>query len=406
MSLPSGDRIRGVLRQAALAHDHPFAGRTSYDLAEFDAFHGEEFVVHAYLAALKRAPDPQGLENYVEGLRRGVYTKPYILGVLQRSQEGRVHGVTIRGLKRVFALHRLRCRVMAFLHGRLRLPVSGLRRRTAVLEAELSALGRRAVSVSQLEAVRGELAALKRDRLALAAILEARLFSPAPPPPAPELPAAFYAGLEDAFRGPAEEIGAGFAPLLPLVEASRSRAGQGYVALDLGCGRGEWLAFLGRHGVPALGVDLNPLFVDRCRRQGLEAHEADLMDFMARQPDASLGLVSAFHVVEHLPFPLQYKLLAEMFRVLKPGGLALLETPNARNILVAAGDFYRDPTHLRPVFPDTLQHLGAHMGFAPSTAYFYARDRSGLIPAESAAFETITDYLHVSRDALWAGVKP
>ncbi len=406
MPLPDRDTLRARLRREALAYDHPFAGRSTYDLAEFNAFHGEEFVTQAYWAILKRAPDPDGLRTYTEGLRQGIYTKPYILGILARSPEGQTSGVRIAGLERVFPYHRLRCRLLQFLHKRGRLPVSRLRRRVAVLETELAALRERAATAADLAALREAIGALRRDRLALAALLEARVFTSPGPPPAPDIPAAFYAGLEDAFRGDAATLTQGFPPLRPLVEAARARLREDCIALDLGCGRGEWLAWLREIGVRAVGVDLNPIFVARCREAGLEVHEADLMDTLAQQPDASLGLVSAFHVVEHLPFPLQYRLMSEMYRVLLPGGLALLETPNARNLLVTGGDFYRDPTHIRPVFPDTLAYLGTHIGFAPSVAYFYTAERTGLVPAAEATFADLTDYLHVCRDTLWVGVKP
>ena len=50
-------------------------------------------------------------------------------------------------------------------------------------------------------------------------------------------------------------------------------------------------------------------------------------------------------------------LIKESFRILKPGGLLIMETPNPDNIQVATNNFYIDPTHLRPIPSDFLFYL-------------------------------------------------
>ena len=72
--------------------------------------------------------------------------------------------------------------------------------------------------------------------------------------------------------------------------------------------------------------------------------------------------ISAFHLAEHLPFPILFHLIAQCRRVLKPHGLLILETPNPENIWVATHTFHHDPTHGQPLTPDSLEFLVNHHG--------------------------------------------
>ena len=49
------------------------------------------------------------------------------------------------------------------------------------------------------------------------------------------------------------------------------------------------------------------------------------------------------------PFEVLLSFIDEVLRVLKPGGVALFETPNPDNVLVGSATFYLDPTHQRPL---------------------------------------------------------
>ena len=72
---------------------------------------------------------------------------------------------------------------------------------------------------------------------------------------------------------------------------------------------------------------------------------------------------SALHVVEHLPFEVLVRTLDEALRVLRPGGLLILETPDPANIMVATGSFWLDPSHLRPIPADLLAFTVRSRGF-------------------------------------------
>ncbi|SMF94944.1 O-antigen chain-terminating methyltransferase [Methylomagnum ishizawai] len=173
----------------------------------------------------------------------------------------------------------------------------------------------------------------------------------------------FYFAFEDRYRGPRELIQSRLQVYLPFVRPLLDLDG-GAWAVDLGCGRGEWLELLASLGFDATGIDLDPGMLAACRQLGLKAERGDALDFIAALPDASLGLVSAFHFVEHIPFPCLQDLVAHALRVLVPGGLLIMETPNPENILVATREFYLDPTHRRPIPPALLAFLAEHSGFA------------------------------------------
>ncbi|KXU34729.1 hypothetical protein AXK11_07755 [Cephaloticoccus primus] len=133
--------------------------------------------------------------------------------------------------------------------------------------------------------------------------------------------------------------------------------------LDLASGRGEWLGLLQEQGVPAVGVDLNRIFLKECRERGLNVIDSDVIDFLTNAPSDSVAAITGFHIIEHLPFPVLQKFVRESLRVLRPGGIAIFETPNPRNILVSTLNFRLDPTHIHPVNPEFIQFLLEHSGF-------------------------------------------
>ena len=131
---------------------------------------------------------------------------------------------------------------------------------------------------------------------------------------------------------------------------------------DLGCGRGEWLELLGEWGVPNQGVDLNAVNVEQMRARGLAVEEGDAVKWLQAAPEASFAAVTAFHLIEHLPFGVLLRLIQEARRVLQPGGRLIMETPNPENLAVATQTFWLDPTHLRPLPPALLELVVRHAG--------------------------------------------
>lgn len=177
----------------------------------------------------------------------------------------------------------------------------------------------------------------------------------------------FYRAFEDRYRGSRELIKQRQAVYLPFVLPLRTSGEPPPRALDLGCGRGEWLELLGENGFDASGVDLDEGMLAACRERGLSVEMADALERLASLPDNSLSVISAFHVVEHLPFEVLQTLVAQCERVLRPGGLLIMETPNPENLVVGTNHFYLDPSHLKPIPHQLLAFLVEYHGFARNT---------------------------------------
>ena len=172
----------------------------------------------------------------------------------------------------------------------------------------------------------------------------------------------FYRAFEDRFRGSRSLISARLVVYQPFLRPL-AVAFQTPKALDLGCGRGEWLEVLSDSGFDAIGVDLNEGMLAACQERGLKGQLGDALSTLKGLPSESLALVSAFHLVEHLPFESAQNLVQEALRVLVPGGLLLLETPNSENLTVGTSSFYLDPSHLRPLPAALLEFVAEHAGF-------------------------------------------
>jgi SAM-dependent methyltransferase len=492
-------------------------------LADLLDRHDEDFVRNAYRVILRREPEPEGFERYLEGLRSGELSKREVLARLRYSPEGRARSVTIPGLLPYYVLYRaLRVPVLGYLAAVgayvIQLPaiarnvrrleatsnatsreiaqqakritdagetalrqvkrkadaaglaalahqVAALRERKAetatvaglaseiaalnerkaevttvsslatelvalrarkadvatlvslankvaalraqkteaaaltALASQIAALGERKADAEQLQEISARLAhfatraelsdtqqsveklkgqaadqtrtSLDQERR-LAALLEhARKQRAEPTSIVPNqtlvaeddhLLDAFYAAFEDHFRGPREEIKRRVAVYLPLVEATGAGAADAPV-LDVGCGRGEWLELLQEHGLRAQGVDMNRIMVMRCKELGLDVVETDALGLLRGLDANSLGAVTGFHIIEHLPYRTLISLFDETLRVLKPGGVAIFETPNPENLIVAACNFYYDPTHRHPLPPEPMHYLAETRGF-------------------------------------------
>lgn len=133
--------------------------------------------------------------------------------------------------------------------------------------------------------------------------------------------------------------------------------------IDAGCGRGEFLIACREAGIATHGFDTNERSVADLVARGIDASVAGVPGCFAKIADTSAGAIVAMHVVEHLPVDALFGLFAESARVLRPGGLLVIETPNAESLAVSASEFWRDPTHLAPRHPAALTLLGREHGF-------------------------------------------
>ncbi|HEX8412230.1 MAG TPA: class I SAM-dependent methyltransferase [Thermoanaerobaculia bacterium] len=173
---------------------------------------------------------------------------------------------------------------------------------------------------------------------------------------ATQSPDVLYRRLEDSLRGSEAHVRADVMHYVRL-------AAEHQPVMDVGCGRGEFLAACRDGGVDARGVDTNERSVADLQARGLNAALAGVPECFASLAGGSLGSVLAMHVVEHLPVDALFALFRESARVLRAGGLLMIETPNAESILTSASDFWRDPTHIAPRHPAALTLLAREHGF-------------------------------------------
>jgi SAM-dependent methyltransferase len=175
----------------------------------------------------------------------------------------------------------------------------------------------------------------------------------------------FYRAFEDKYRGSRETIKEKLKVYLPFIEPFKNiYKKEELKVLDLGCGRGEWIELVGENDFYGLGVDIDDDMLQACKILNLDVIHIDALEFLQKSPDESFVVVSGFHIAEHLPFDVLQNLIKETLRVLKPGGLLILETPNSENIRVATVNFWLDPTHIRPLPPLFLSFLTEYYGFA------------------------------------------
>jgi len=175
----------------------------------------------------------------------------------------------------------------------------------------------------------------------------------------------FYKAFEDQHRGSRETIKSRLTVYLPFIKQIKS-IDPNATALDLGCGRGEWLELLQENQFTASGIDLDDGMLSACRSRGLNVQTGDAIAHLKSLPTDSLSIVSGFHIAEHLSLDDLQTLIKEALRVLKPAGLLILEAPNPENLVVGTSSFYLDPTHQRPLPSALLNFLVGYLGFARS----------------------------------------
>ena len=137
--------------------------------------------------------------------------------------------------------------------------------------------------------------------------------------------------------------------------------------LDLGCAAGAVSHFLSSLGCETVGVDAEPLAVDKARSlfPGLQFQPANVARLPF--PDAAFDKAVAADLVEHLDDETFGAMLRETRRVLCPGGTLSIYTPNpkhpierlkARNLILA-----QNPTHIGLRDRPTLERLLRGAGF-------------------------------------------
>lgn len=128
--------------------------------------------------------------------------------------------------------------------------------------------------------------------------------------------------------------------------------------LDAACGEGYGTALLARAAAQAIGLDVDPAAVEHARtayagRANLRFEPGSVAAIPL--PDASVDVITSFETIEHLPADDQPRMLAEFARVLAPGGLLVISSPNRRRYSDAR--HYANPFHLHELYRTEFARL-------------------------------------------------
>ncbi len=134
--------------------------------------------------------------------------------------------------------------------------------------------------------------------------------------------------------------------------ATAASLARGLDVLDVGCNHGYGTRVISEGARSIVGVDVSPTSIAEARRRHPHLRFEQVDGSTLPFEDASFDLVTSFQVIEHVadvpPF------LSEIDRVLRPGGRAVLTTPNGL-LRLTPGMRPWNPFHVREYSPDELR---------------------------------------------------
>jgi 2-polyprenyl-3-methyl-5-hydroxy-6-metoxy-1,4-benzoquinol methylase len=157
--------------------------------------------------------------------------------------------------------------------------------------------------------------------------------------------------------------------------------------LDVGCGTGLNAQHLAARGHTVVGIDLSPVAIEKFTQRGFQGIVCDLEGAAgAPLPSGSFDLIFASEVIEHISDTARF--LAELNRLLRPGGTLMLSTPNSAfwpyrilGLLGQTASEYQHPGHVRFFSRRSLVGALAAAGFTVanvSARHIYAVCGSGI----------------------------
>jgi SAM-dependent methyltransferase len=138
--------------------------------------------------------------------------------------------------------------------------------------------------------------------------------------------------------------------------------------LDMGCALGYFVAAARQRGWEAYGMDVAHTAAAGTAAHGLPA----VVGLLDRPPfaEATFDAITLWHVIEHVPEPRPF--VAAARRLLRPGGLLVVDTPNVAHLKpTLAGSRWRHihPHHVCYFSTETLTRLLREEGFRVALAW-------------------------------------
>ncbi len=168
--------------------------------------------------------------------------------------------------------------------------------------------------------------------------------------------------------------------------------------LEIGCGSGEMLKIMEDLGWHGEGVDFDAEAVRNATSRGLRVRQGSLA--AQHYPDDHFDAITMSHLIEHVPDPLA--LLSECRRILKPGGRAVVVTPNsdAWGHRVAGASWLNldPPRHLHLFNRNSLAILAERAGFRIEKTFTTIRNAKNVFVASRA--------IRLTGNHQWGGRQP
>jgi O-antigen chain-terminating methyltransferase len=132
-----------------------------------------------------------------------------------------------------------------------------------------------------------------------------------------------------------------FAPFLKHFQGRKS-------VVDIASGQGHFLELLKEAGIHGTGIELDAELAASCQKKGLNVVQGNFFEYLKTVTPGTYDAAHVSHIIEHFTPTQVEELFRLLHQALPPGAPMVLLTPNIANIRRAVGDFWRDPTHVRP----------------------------------------------------------
>ena len=133
--------------------------------------------------------------------------------------------------------------------------------------------------------------------------------------------------------------------------------------VDLACGDGDFVELLNERGISCRGIDRDPVMFREAKARGRTIVCQDVFEFLKIEPPESIGGLFSAHLVEHLPYEKAIELIELGYRVLRPGGVIIIATPNVRGLFPHLESFYMHYGHITFYHPQLLAFFLTQAGF-------------------------------------------
>ncbi len=148
--------------------------------------------------------------------------------------------------------------------------------------------------------------------------------------------------------------------LRELLAQERARTDEPLRLIDVGCGRGDFLAAMQSPELECVGLEPSPEAVRVARERGFEVHVERLEE--ATLEPGSFDVVTCISALEHAFDPTGF--LEELVLLVRPNGLLFIEVPDSTQPVAQVSEFYSFE-HLSHFTEDTLRFALARAGLKP-----------------------------------------